>query len=161
TWTIRHTGTGWSGWDLTRPRTSIRRDSTPRMSIEPSPPFVEIGVVRTVVPLVGQFCSEESDPRLRGMDAPHLPARPVSPPGLDLDSLAGYLARSAPGILDGPFTGDVIVGGKSNLTYVVHGAGSASVVLRRPPLAHVLPTAHDMSREFRVIAALHPTGFPV
>jgi aminoglycoside phosphotransferase (APT) family kinase protein len=34
-------------------------------------------------------------------------------------------------------------------------------VLRRPPLGHVLPTAHDMAREYRVIAALHPTGFPV
>ena len=34
-------------------------------------------------------------------------------------------------------------------------------MLRRPPLAHVLPTAHDMAREYRVIAALHPTGFPV
>jgi aminoglycoside phosphotransferase (APT) family kinase protein len=34
-------------------------------------------------------------------------------------------------------------------------------VLRRPPLANVLPTAHDMVREYKVIAALHPTGFPV
>jgi aminoglycoside phosphotransferase (APT) family kinase protein len=34
-------------------------------------------------------------------------------------------------------------------------------VLRRPPLGHVLPTAHDMAREYRVIAALYPTGYPV
>jgi aminoglycoside phosphotransferase (APT) family kinase protein len=37
----------------------------------------------------------------------------------------------------------------------------AAVVLRRPPLGHVLPTAHDMAREYRIIEALHPTGFPV
>jgi aminoglycoside phosphotransferase (APT) family kinase protein len=86
---------------------------------------------------------------------------PQSPPGLDLERFAVYLDQSAPGIISGPFTAEVIAGGKSNLTYVVHGGGGASVVLRRPPLGHVLPTAHDMSREYRVIAALHPTGFPV
>jgi aminoglycoside phosphotransferase (APT) family kinase protein len=91
------------------------------------------------------------------MDAPH----PVSPPGLDLDRFAEYLDRAAPGIIQGPFTADVIAGGKSNITYVVYGAEGASVVVRRPPLAHVLPTAHDMAREYRVIEALHPTGFPV
>jgi aminoglycoside phosphotransferase (APT) family kinase protein len=95
------------------------------------------------------------------MDSPRAPSPRPSPPGLDLDRLARYVTQAAPGILDGPLTADVIVGGKSNLTYVVHGADGASVVLRRPPLAHVLPTAHDMSREYRVIAALHPIGFPV
>src|SRR5262249_15463531 len=66
-----------------------------------------------------------------------------------------------PGIITAPFTAEVIAGGKSNITYVVYGADGHSVVLRRPPLGHVLPTAHDMAREFKVIAALHPTGFPV
>ena len=33
-------------------------------------------------------------------------------------------------------------------------------MLRRPPLSHVQATAHDMGREFRVISALYPTGFP-
>ncbi len=56
--------------------------------------------------------------------------------------------------------GELIAGGKSNLTYRVAGE-SCVAVLRRPPLGHVLPTAHDMAREYRVIAALHPTGFPV
>jgi aminoglycoside phosphotransferase (APT) family kinase protein len=63
-------------------------------------------------------------------------------------------------VLTGPLTAEVIAGGRSNLTYVVSNA-TDRVVLRRPPLGHVLPTAHDMAREFRVIAALHPTGFPV
>jgi aminoglycoside phosphotransferase (APT) family kinase protein len=88
-------------------------------------------------------------------------AAPTGPPGLDLQRLADYLARASPGVLTAPFTAEVIAGGKSNLTYIVHGADGAPVVLRRPPLAHVLPTAHDMAREYRVIAALHPTGFPV
>ena len=40
-------------------------------------------------------------------------------------------------------------------------AGEDSWVVRRPPLSHVQATAHDMGREFRVISALYPTGFPV
>jgi aminoglycoside phosphotransferase (APT) family kinase protein len=82
------------------------------------------------------------------------------PPGLDLVALRGYLDAAAPGLLAGPLAAEVIAGGRSNLTYVVSD-GRHRVVLRRPPLGHVLPTAHDMGREFRVIAALHPTGFPV
>jgi aminoglycoside phosphotransferase (APT) family kinase protein len=43
----------------------------------------------------------------------------------------------------------LISGGKSNLTYRVHGS-AGEVILRRPPLSHILPTAHDMAREYRV-----------
>ena len=57
-------------------------------------------------------------------------------------------------------TVSLISGGKSNLTYVV-ASTAGEVVLRRPPTGHVLPTAHDMLRESRVIGALGPTGFPV
>ena len=85
---------------------------------------------------------------------------PSGPPGLDLDRLLAYVAEHCPGVLEAPLDAEVIAGGKSNLTYRVNGS-TGSVVLRRPPLAHVLPTAHDMAREFKVIAALHPTGFPV
>jgi aminoglycoside phosphotransferase (APT) family kinase protein len=59
---------------------------------------------------------------------------------------------------------DLIAGGRSNLTYrlAVSGpSGRRLIVLRRPPLGHVLPTAHDMSREFRVHAALTGTAVPV
>ncbi|GAA1799161.1 phosphotransferase family protein [Luedemannella flava] len=79
-------------------------------------------------------------------------------PGLDLERLAGYLR--AEGVTDKPLTGEVIAGGRSNLTYAVTD-GEHRWVLRRPPLGHVLATAHDMGREFRVMAALAPTGFPV
>jgi len=53
-----------------------------------------------------------------------------------------------------------ISGGYSNLTYAVTSA-AGQVVLRRPPLGHVLPTAHDMAREHRVLSALRPTAVPV
>ena len=54
----------------------------------------------------------------------------------------------------------LISGGKSNLTYRV-ASDAGEVVLRRPPLGHILPTAHDMVREHRVLAALDATAVPV
>lgn len=54
----------------------------------------------------------------------------------------------------------LIAGGRSNLTYRLDLDGG-QLVLRRPPLGHVLPTAHDMSREYRVLTALHGTRVPV
>ena len=58
----------------------------------------------------------------------------------------------------------LIAGGRSNLTYRLDfppRPDPARLVLRRPPLGHVLPTAHDMSREYRLISALHGTSIPV
>ncbi len=55
---------------------------------------------------------------------------------------------------------DLISGGKSNVTYRVRG-GDREWVLRRPPLGHVLPTAHDMAREYRVLTALKDSAVPV
>ena len=58
----------------------------------------------------------------------------------------------------------VIAGGRSNLTYRLDfpaPSDPARLVLRRPPLGHVLPTAHDMTREYRLISALHGTSIPV
>jgi aminoglycoside phosphotransferase (APT) family kinase protein len=83
-----------------------------------------------------------------------------SPAGLDLDRLITYLRAHRPELLDGVPRARLIAGGRSNLTYHVH-AGAREFVLRRPPLGHVLATAHDMSREFRVISALAGTGVPV
>jgi aminoglycoside phosphotransferase (APT) family kinase protein len=81
-------------------------------------------------------------------------------PGLDLDKLRQYLDAEHPGFADGELSAEVIAGGKSNLTYVVRAADQ-SWVLRRPPLGHVLATAHDMAREYRVMTALGPTTVPV
>ncbi len=80
-------------------------------------------------------------------------------PGIDGPKLARWL--SANGIASEEPTGiELIAGGRSNLTYRID-LRSSRLVLRRPPLGHVLPTAHDMSREFRVLTALHGTDIPV
>ena len=84
----------------------------------------------------------------------------ADPPGLDLAALRRWLDGAAPSLLDGALTGELIAGGKSNLTYRVSD-GATSVVVRRPPLGHVLATAHDMGREYRVISALQGTPVPV
>ncbi|MET4923667.1 phosphotransferase family protein [Streptomyces sp. PSRA5] len=82
------------------------------------------------------------------------------PPGLDPERLRGHLDRERPGLVSGPLSARLIEGGRSNLTYLVTD-GAHDWVVRRPPLGHVLATAHDMKREFRVISALHPTAVPV
>jgi aminoglycoside phosphotransferase (APT) family kinase protein len=82
----------------------------------------------------------------------------TGPPGLDLDRLANHLREA--GLARGPLSAEMIIGGKSNLTYVVRD-GDATFVVRRPPLGHVLATAHDMSREYRVMSALQDTPVPV
>ena len=82
------------------------------------------------------------------------------PEGLDLDALARWLDDQAPGLVDGPLEASLITGGKSNLTYAVTD-GHRELVVRRPPLGHVLATAHDMGREHRVMTALAGTVVPV
>lgn len=81
-------------------------------------------------------------------------------PGVDLDALTAWMDSAVPGLRRGPLQGTVIAGGKSNLTYRITD-GTNTWALRRPPLAHVLPTAHDMRREFTVISALNGTDVPV
>ena len=61
----------------------------------------------------------------------------------------------------GPYSYELIAGGRSNLTYRVTDANGMRMVLRRPPLGHVLATAHDMAREHRIISAVGSTGVPV
>ena len=83
----------------------------------------------------------------------------ATPPGIDPDGVARFFAARVPGG-DGPLEYELIGDGRSNLTYRVHGSGG-QWVLRRPPLGHVLPTAHDMAREYRVLTALRDTDVPV
>ncbi|ROS78427.1 phosphotransferase family protein [Cellulomonas sp. PhB143] len=80
--------------------------------------------------------------------------------GLDETALAAWLAGACPELADGPLTARLLAGGRSNLTYRVDG-GRVPLVLRRPPLGHVLATAHDMGREHRVLSALAGTAVPV
>jgi len=80
--------------------------------------------------------------------------------GIDADGVTGWFTDHAPEV-DPPLHFDLIAGGHSNLTYRVTDQSDRRWVLRRPPLGHVLATAHDMGREHRIIAALGPTDVPV
>lgn len=80
--------------------------------------------------------------------------------GIDVDGVTGWFAEHVPEAA-APLTFELIAGGHSNLTYRVEDAHGRAWVLRRPPLGHVLATAHDMAREHRIISALGPTEVPV
>jgi aminoglycoside phosphotransferase (APT) family kinase protein len=81
-------------------------------------------------------------------------------PGIRAAATTAWFAANVPGARP-PLTFRVFAGGRSNLTYHVLDASGASWVLRRPPLSGVLPSAHDMGREHRIIAALRDTPVPV
>jgi aminoglycoside phosphotransferase (APT) family kinase protein len=81
------------------------------------------------------------------------------PPGIQLENVTRFFRDRVPGG-DAPLRFELISGGRSNLTYRV-AMGERSVALRRPPLGHVLPTAHDMRREYRVLSALADSEVPV
>lgn len=87
-------------------------------------------------------------------------ATPDAPRGIDREPVTRWLVEHIDGAV-APFRFDLIAGGRSNLTFMVTGADGTRFVLRRPPLGHVLATAHDMAREHRVIAAVGRTGVPV
>lgn len=80
------------------------------------------------------------------------------PPGINYERVSRFFAENVPGA-DCELHFEWLSGGRSNLTYKVTGGGG-TWVLRRPPLGHVLPTAHDMAREYRVLTALMGTNVP-
>ncbi|WCT06044.1 phosphotransferase family protein [Rhodococcus qingshengii] len=79
---------------------------------------------------------------------------------LDLVKLGDHLSLALPDGITGTLSADLIAGGRSNPTYRLTD-GEQVWVLRRPPYGHVLPSAHDMRREFTVIDALQGTAVPV
>jgi aminoglycoside phosphotransferase (APT) family kinase protein len=79
--------------------------------------------------------------------------------GLDLAALDGHL-RSVGIARTGELRAELIAGGRSNLTFLVSDDAS-KWVLRRPPLHGLTPSAHDVAREYRVVAALADTSVPV
>jgi len=81
------------------------------------------------------------------------------PAGIHYENVSRFFAENIEGG-DAPLTFTLIGDGRSNLTYMVT-AGDRRWVMRRPPLGHVLPTAHDMVREYRVLSALSNTDVPV
>ena len=82
-----------------------------------------------------------------------------SPLDLPADALSDYLQAHVPGFR-GPLTATKFKGGQSNPTYLVEAA-SGRYVLRRKPPGKLLPSAHAVDREFRVLQALHGTAVPV
>lgn len=83
------------------------------------------------------------------------------PRGLATSVLEAWLRAEHPHLVgEAELEATLITGGRSNLTYRLIG-GPTPLVLRRPPLGHVLASAHDMAREFRVISALGASTVPV
>ena len=83
----------------------------------------------------------------------------MSEQALDEDALGRWLAANVVGFI-GPFELTKFSSGQSNPTYRV-AAASGDYVLRRKPFGELLPSAHAVDREFRLLAALHPLDFPV
>ena len=90
----------------------------------------------------------------------HDPHTAPAPEGIDADAVTAWFAEHVASALP-PLTFSLVEAGHSNMTFVVSDARRGRWVLRRPPLHNVLATAHDMGREHRAIAGLHPQGFPV
>jgi len=82
-----------------------------------------------------------------------------APPGLDPVRFGEWFASTVQ-VAGNELTARLLAGGRSNLTYEVTD-GVSTWVVRRPPLGHVLATAHDVAREFRVMSALQDTDVPV
>jgi aminoglycoside phosphotransferase (APT) family kinase protein len=80
--------------------------------------------------------------------------------GIDAARVSAWLAANLPGAR-APFAFELIAAGGSNLTYRVTDAAGRAVALRRPPVAARIATAHDMGREWKILAALAQPGSPV
>jgi aminoglycoside phosphotransferase (APT) family kinase protein len=80
--------------------------------------------------------------------------------GIDAGGVTAWFAEHVPEARL-PFGFSLVAGGRSNLTYVVTDAEGRRFVLRRPPLGHLLASAHDVGREHRIMAALASSPVPV
>jgi len=87
------------------------------------------------------------------------PATPA-PAGIDAPAVTAWYLDHVPGTA-APLEFERVAGGHSCLTYIVTDAAGSKTVLRRPPIGHVLATAHDVAREHRIMHALRDTDVPV
>ena len=78
---------------------------------------------------------------------------------IDEAALGAWLAANLEGF-SAPFTLTKFPSGQSNPTYKI-SAASGEYVLRRKPFGDLLPSAHAVDREYRLLSALFPLGFPV
>src|SRR5690349_7253184 len=81
-------------------------------------------------------------------------------PGMDRQSVESWIAAHTDALCP-PFEWSLLAGGHSNLTFRINDATGRSAVVRRPPLGNLLPGAHDVAREYRIVAALAPAGVTV
>jgi aminoglycoside phosphotransferase (APT) family kinase protein len=84
----------------------------------------------------------------------------TDPTALPSAAVAGWLATRDVAI-EPPLTASLFAGGRSNLTYQIADAAGTQWVLRRPPLSGVIASAHDVLREYRIMAALAGSAVPV
>ena len=80
--------------------------------------------------------------------------------GIDVVAVTAWFADRVENLVT-PLDFELLAGGHSNLTYLVTDGAGRSYVLRRPPLGHVLQSAHDMGREHKIISALKGSSVPV
>ena len=80
--------------------------------------------------------------------------------GIDVTNVTAWLDAHIEGAR-GPYMFNLIAGGHSNLTFRVQDDANNDFVLRRPPMGHVLASAHDMGREHRIISGLKNSSVPV
>ncbi len=92
-----------------------------------------------------------SNPTTQGTEVPR---------GIDATRVSAWFQEHVPGVTL-PLSFTLVAGGRSNLTFLVTDAAGTRFVLRRPPTGHLLPTAHDMEREHRIISAMGPAGVAV
>lgn len=83
----------------------------------------------------------------------------MSEAGIDEAALGAWLEANVEGF-SGPFSLTKFPSGQSNPTYKITAA-SGEYVLRRKPFGQLLPSAHAVDREYRLLSALYPLGFPV
>jgi len=81
-----------------------------------------------------------------------------APPGITYETLLPWFSENVEPV--DSLKATVVGHGRSNITYRLDSDDGRSWVLRRPPLSHVQASAHDMGREFKIMSALHPIGFP-
>ncbi len=62
--------------------------------------------------------------------------------------------------LHAPLKAELLAGGRSNVSYTLSDVSGIKYVLRRPPLGNLMPSAHDMKREFQLLAGMNQVGFP-
>jgi aminoglycoside phosphotransferase (APT) family kinase protein len=79
--------------------------------------------------------------------------------GLDCDAVAQWLEGCGLG-LSLPLRFELVGRGRSNLTYLVTDSAGMRIILRRPPVGRLLPSAHDVAREHRILRALESTAVP-